>query len=141
MADSTNPTDSSSSPAATTPRVTGIGGVFFKCKDPDKVKAWYKTHLGFDVSPWGTNFDWRDEADPTKTGSTAWSPFPETSKYFEPSAKEFMINYIVNDLAALVEQLKKDGVTIVDNIEDSDFGKFIHIMDIEGNKLQLWEPK
>jgi predicted enzyme related to lactoylglutathione lyase len=122
-------------------KVTGIGGVFFKCKDPKAVKEWYKTHLGFEISPYGANFEWREDADPNKKGSTAWSPFAETTKYFEPSAKDFMINYRVNNLEALVEQLKADGVTIVDKIEDSDYGKFVHIMDPEGNKVELWEPK
>ena len=122
-------------------KVTGIGGIFFKCKDPKQMNEWYKTHLGFDTKPWGTNFEWRDDANPDKKGSTAWSTFPETTKYFEPSAKEFMVNYRVDDIEALVEQLKTEGVTIVDQIEDSDFGKFVHILDPEGNKLQLWEPK
>ncbi len=122
-------------------KVTGIGGIFFKCKDPKQMNEWYKTHLSFDTKPWGTNFEWRDDANPDKKGSTAWSTFPETTKYFEPSAKEFMVNYRVDDIEALVEQLKTEGVTIVDQIEDSDFGKFVHIMDPEGNKLQLWEPK
>ena len=79
--------------------------------------------------------------DPTKEGSTAWNPFPETTKYFEPSQKDFMINYRVENMEALVEELQKEGVTVVDKIEDSDYGKFVHIMDLEGNKIQLWEPK
>jgi catechol 2,3-dioxygenase-like lactoylglutathione lyase family enzyme len=122
-------------------KVTGIGGIFFKCKDPNKINEWYKTNLGFDVQPWGANFEWREDADPAKKGSTAWSTFPETSKYFDPSAKDFMVNYRVDNIEALVEQLKNAGVTIVDKVEDSDFGKFVHIMDPEGNKIQLWEPK
>ncbi len=97
-------------------KVTGIGGIFFKCKDPKKVNEWYKTHLGFDTSPYGTTFEWRQEDDSTKKGSTQWSPFSETTKYFEPSTKEFMINYRVENLEALVEQLKPEGVTIVDKI-------------------------
>ncbi len=122
-------------------KVTGIGGVFFKCKDPNAVKEWYKTHLGLDAGPYGANFEWREDADPTKKGSTAWNPFAEKTKYFEPSAKDFMINYRVENLEALVESLKKEGVTIVDKIESYDYGKFVHIMDLEGNKIQLWEPK
>jgi predicted enzyme related to lactoylglutathione lyase len=122
-------------------KATGIGGIFFKCKDPNKMRDWYKTHLGFDTTPYGANFEWRDAADSTKKGSTAWSPFAETTKYFEPSTKDFMINYRVENLEALVEQLKNEGVTIVDKIEDSDYGKFVHIMDVEGNKVELWEPK
>ena len=122
-------------------KVTGIGGVFFKCKDPKKVREWYKTHLGFETTDYGANFEWREEGDSTKKGSTAWSPFPETTKYFEPSTRDFMINYRVENLEALVAQLKTEGVTIVDSIQDSDYGKFVHILDLEGNKVELWEPK
>ena len=121
-------------------KITGIGGVFFKCKDPKAVNEWYKTTLGMDVGPYGANFEWRDAEDPKKTGSTAWNTFPENTKYFEPSTKDFMINYRVDDLEALVEKLKKEGVTIVDKIETYDYGKFVHIVDVEGNKVQLWEP-
>jgi len=136
MEDSNN----SNSQTGAAGKVTGIGGIFFKCKDPNKMKEWYKTNLGFDTQPWGVNFEWREDADPTKKGSTAWSPFAETTKYFEPSTKDFMVNYRVDNLEALVEQLKNAGVTIVDKIEASDFGKFVHIIDLEGNKIQLWEP-
>lgn len=122
-------------------RVTGIGGIFFKCKDPKNLKEWYKTHLGLNTNDYGATFEWRDEADSMKTGSTTWSPFAETTKYFEPSKREFMINYRVADLEALVEELKKEGVTILDNIETYDYGKFVHILDGEGNKVELWEPK
>ena len=121
-------------------RVTGIGGIFFKCKDPKKMNEWYKTHLGFDPSPYGTKFDWQQEADPTKKGYTLWSPFPENTPYFEPSQKDFMINYRVENIEALVEALKQEGVTVLDNIETHDYGKFVHILDIEGNKIELWEP-
>ena len=121
-------------------KVTGIGGIFFKCKDPNKMKEWYKTHLGLDTNDYGANFEWRQADDPSKKGSTVWSPFAETTKYFEPSAKDFMINYRVENLEALVEQLKNEGVTIVDNIETYDYGKFVHIIDVEGNKVELWEP-
>ena len=121
-------------------KVTGIGGIFFKSQDPEKMRDWYSKHLGLDNSPYGTNFEWVQREDSTKKGSTVWSPFKETTKYFEPSTKEFMINYIVEDLEALVEQLKTEGVTIVDEIEASDFGKFVHIIDLEGNKIQLWQP-
>ena len=88
-------------------KVTGIGGIFFKCKDPKKMKEWYKTHLGLNTTDYGVTFEWRQAEDPTKKGSTQWSPFAETTKYFEPSAKDFMINYRVADLEALVEELKK----------------------------------
>ena len=121
-------------------RVTGIGGVFFKCKDPEKIKEWYKTHLGFEVTPYGVKFEWKDPENPSKTGSTVWSPFPETSKYFAPSEKDFMFNYRVDNLEGLVEELKKEGVVILDKMETYEYGKFIHIMDPEGNKIELWEP-
>ncbi len=121
-------------------KVTGIGGIFFKCKDPKAINEWYKTHLGFDTSPYGTSFKWREDKDSTKEGLTQWNPFSEKTKYFDPSTKDFMINYRVENLVGLVEQLKKEGVTIVDTIENTDYGKFVHIMDIEGNKIELWEP-
>lgn len=125
----------------TTPKkVTGIGGVFFKCKDPKKLKEWYQTNLGLNTNPYGASFEWYEAADSTKKGQTQWTLFPETTKYFEPSTKDFMINYRVENLQPLVEELKKNGVTIVDTIETYDFGKFVHILDAEGNKVQLWEP-
>ena len=121
-------------------KVTGIGGIFFKCKDPNKMKDWYKTHLGLDTDQYGTTFEWRQVADTTRKGFTQWSPFSETTKYFEPSEKDFMINYRVENLEALVDQLKNEGVTITDEIETFEYGKFVHIIDVEGNKIELWEP-
>ena len=121
-------------------RVTSIGGIFFKCKEPKKMREWYKTHLGFNTNQYGTVFEWFQGADSTKKGFTQWSPFSEKTKYFEPSTKEFMINYRVENLEALVGELKKEGVTVTDTIETASYGKFIHIMDIEGNKIELWEP-
>lgn len=121
-------------------KVTGIGGIFFKCKDPNKMKEWYKTHLGLNTDKYGTNFEWRQGADSSKKGFTQWSPFPENTKYFAPSTKDFMINYRVENLEALVEELKKEGVTIADTLETVSYGKFIHIIDPEGNKIELWEP-
>lgn len=121
-------------------KVTGIGGVFFKAKDPQKLNDWYKTHLGFDTNDYGVNFSWKEE-DSSKSGSTQWSAFADDTKYFEPSTKEFMINYRVHDLEALVVELEKEGVAILDKTEEFDYGKFIHILDIEGNKIELWEPK
>ncbi|MBK7183285.1 MAG: VOC family protein [Bacteroidetes bacterium] len=121
-------------------RVTGIGGIFFKCKDPKKMTAWYQKHLGFNTNPYGTTFDWYEGADSTKKAQTQWTPFAETTKYFEPSKKDFMINYRVENLVTLVDALKKEAVTIVDTIETYDYGKFVHILDAEGNKIQLWEP-
>lgn len=121
-------------------KVTGIGGIFFKCKDAKKISEWYKTHLGLNTTQYGASFEWRQEDDPAKKGTTQWSPFSETSKYFEPSTKDFMINYRVDNLDGLVEQLRAEGVTIVDKIESFDYGKFVHILDLEGNKIELWEP-
>ncbi len=121
-------------------RVTGIGGVFFKSQDPIKLKEWYKIHLGLDTDEYGTNFEWRQSADPSKQGFTQWSPFTDRTKYFEPSTKDFMINYRVENLEALVEELRKEGVIIVDQIEVFEYGKFVHILDLEGNKIELWEP-
>ena len=121
-------------------RVTSIGGIFFKCKDPKKMREWYQTHLGLNTNQYGAVFEWYQGADSTKKGFSQWSPFKETTKYFEPSTKEFMINYRVENLTALVDELKKEGVTITDTIQAVDYGKFVHIMDIEGNKIELWEP-
>ena len=122
-------------------KVTGIGGIFFKSKDPKAINEWYKTHLGFNTSPYGTSFECREMDDSTKKGVTQWNPFTENTKYFDPSTKDFMINYRVENLEALVEELKKENVTIVDKIESYDYGKFVHILDPEGNKIELWEPK
>jgi len=121
-------------------RVTGIGGIFFKCKDPQKIKAWYKKHLGLQTDSYGTNFEWRQAEDHQQKGFTQWSPFKEDTKFFEPAKRDFMINYRVENLEQLVATLKKEGVTILDDIESFEYGKFVHIADIEGNKIQLWEP-
>ena len=121
-------------------KVTGIGGIFFKCKDPKAIKEWYNKHLGLEAGPYGASFEWRQVDDPGKKGLTQWNVNTETAKNYEPSTKDFMINYRVENLEALVEELKKEGVTIVDKIESYDYGKFVHILDVEGNKIQLWEP-
>jgi predicted enzyme related to lactoylglutathione lyase len=121
-------------------RVTGIGGIFFKCKDPKKMNEWYNAHLGLNAGQYGASFEWYETPDSTKKATTQWTPFSETTKYFEPSSKDFMINYRVENLEALVEELKKEGVTVVDKIETYDYGKFVHILDPEGNKIELWEP-
>lgn len=120
-------------------RVTGIGGVFFKCKDPKKTTEWYQKHLGLDTNPYGATFEWYESPDSTKKAQTQWTPFAEDTKYFEPSQQDFMINYRVENLEALLVELKKEGVTIVDKMETYEYGKFIHILDGEGNKIQLWE--
>ena len=121
-------------------KVTGIGGIFFKCKDPEKVKEWYKTHLGLNTDKYGTSFESRQSGNPNQKEFLQWSPFPDSTEYFKPSEKEFMINYRVENLEKLVEELKTSDVTILDEIESYDYGKFVHIMDIEDNKIELWEP-
>ena len=123
-----------------TKRATGIGGIFFKCKDTKAMREWYKTHLGLNTNQYGAVFEWWQGADSTKKGFTQWSPFSEKTTYFKPSTKDFMINYRVENLPWLVDQLKKEGVTVTDTIETAEYGKFVHIMDIEGNKIELWEP-
>ena len=121
-------------------KVTGIGGIFFKCKDPIKMNEWYQKHLGLNTNTYGATFEWYETADGTKKAVTQWSPFKETTKYFEPSTNNFMINYRVDNLVELVEELKKEGVVIVDDIETVEYGKFVHVIDVEGNKVELWEP-
>jgi len=121
-------------------RVTGIGGIFFKCRDPKKMTEWYRQHLGLNTNPYGATFEWFEGADSSTKAQTQWSPFPESTDYFEPTARDFMINYRVENLEALVEVLKNEGVTVVDEIETYDYGKFVHILDAEGNKVELWEP-
>lgn len=120
-------------------RVTGIGGVFFKAENPEKLKEWYRTHLGIESETWGAVFNWGNEKGEEVTGSTAWSVFKPESKKFEPSAKSFMINYRVENMAYLLKSLKEEGLEILEAQEDKDFGSFAWIMDPEGNKIELWE--
>ncbi|RRB02033.1 VOC family protein [Larkinella rosea] len=120
-------------------KVTGIGGIFFKCDDPQKMKDWYAQHLGLPVNEYGTLFKWRDSDDPSKEGTTVWGAFDKSTSYFEPSKKDFMINYRVENLEGLVEELKSNGVTILDEIAVYDYGKFVHVLDPEGNRVELWE--
>jgi predicted enzyme related to lactoylglutathione lyase len=121
-------------------KVTGIGGIFFKCQDPKKLREWYHTNLGLNTNQYGAVFEWYQGADSSKKGYLQWSPFGEKTKYFEPSTKDFMINYRVENLQALVAELKKNGVTIVDTVQTVEYGKFVHILDVENNKVELWEP-
>lgn len=122
-------------------KVTGLGGVFFKSEHPKAMNEWYAQNLGLATTDYGATFEWRQAEDPSRTGTTAWCVFPQDTKYFNPSSKPFMINYRVADIVALVEQLKKDNVTVVDEIAEYDYGKFVHILDPEGNIIELWEPK
>lgn len=122
-------------------RVTGIGGIFFKSKNPTKIKEWYQKHLGIQTDEYGSTFEWRLADEKEKKGFTQWSPMKDNTDYLNPSKRDFMINYRVENLESLVEALKKEGVTILDEIETFDYGKFVHILDNEENKIELWEPK
>ena len=133
--------DNSNSAADTTPKVTGIGGIFFFSDNPQETKDWYAKNLGFEMSAWGTaGFESRNLNNPDEIESLQWSPFKKGDEYFSPSKKDFMINYRVQNIEGLIEKLKENGVTIIDEIATYDYGKFIHIMDAEGNKIELWEP-
>ncbi len=122
-------------------KVVGIGGVFFKAKDPNALRAWYQTHLGLDVQPWGgAAFRWREMQMPDRDAATVWSPFPDSTTYFAPSLAPFMINYVVTDLASVLAELRQNGCTVDDRVEESDYGTFGWVTDCEGNKLELWEP-
>lgn len=122
-------------------RVTGIGGIFFKARDPDALRAWYGKHLGIDVQPWGgAAFVWADESGKPAGGTTIWNINSSDSDYFAPSVATFMINYRVEDLHVLVALLKKEGCNVQPKIEESEYGKFAWVIDPEGNKVELWEP-
>jgi predicted enzyme related to lactoylglutathione lyase len=134
MEDPKNQTDN-------TPKVTGIGGIFFFSDNPKETKEWYAKNLGLDINDWGgSSFESRDINKPEEINSLQWTLFKKGSDYFAPSKKEFMINYRVQNIEALVTKLKGNGVTVLDNIETYEYGKFVHIMDTEGNKIELWEP-
>ncbi len=121
-------------------RVTGIGGVFFKSRNPERLKEWYAKHLGLPINQWGCSFEYDPQAENAKKTSLQWSPFSDDTKYFDPSEKPFMINYTVSDLEHLVHVLEAEGVEILGEISVYDYGKFAHIMDCDGNKIELWEP-
>lgn len=122
-------------------RVTGIGGIFFRAKDPVALRAWYQRHLGIDVQDWGgTAFTWTDDAGNPTGGMTVWSVAAADSKQFAPSTSSFMVNYRVDDLAGLLEALRDEGCHVLDGTDDSEFGKFGWVMDPEGNKVELWQP-
>lgn len=122
-------------------RVTGIGGIFFKANDAPALQAWYKRHLGIDVQPWGgAAFPWTDAEGNAVAGTTAWLIAPKESKQFDPSSAPFMVNYRVEDLRALVDALKEEGCTVLEKIDESEYGAFAWVIDPEGNKVELWEP-
>ncbi|WP_028980870.1 VOC family protein [Sporocytophaga myxococcoides] len=124
----------------TTPKVTGIGGIFFFSDNPKDTREWYAKNLGLEVNEWGSTFESRNVNRPDEINQLQWTPFKNGSGYFAPSKKEFMINYRVQNIEGLVEKLRENDVTILDEISTFEYGKFIHIMDSDGNKIELWEP-
>lgn len=142
MEDQKEQTANSSSSENITPKVTGIGGIFFFSDNLEKTREWYAKNLGLEINDWGSSsFESRNIDKPEEVNSLQWTPFKKGSDYFAPSRKEFMINYRVQNIEGLITKLKENGVTILDDIVTYDFGKFLHIMDDEGNKIELWEPK
>jgi len=121
-------------------RVTGVGGIFFKSKNPSETRDWYKNHLGFVTNEYGSLFEFREGANPDKVGYTQWSPFKDDTEYFQPSEKEFMLNFRVADMDKLIPALKAEGIQIIGEVQEFEYGKFAHIMDLDGNKIELWEP-
>lgn len=122
-------------------RVVGIGGVFFKAKDPEALRAWYAKHLGLEFDAYGSvAFQCPDGEEERKAAQTVWSLFPSDTKYFDPSSAPFMINYRVENLAGLLDQLRSEGVTVDEGMQEYEYGKFGHVMDPEGNRIELWEP-
>ena len=122
-------------------RVTGIGGIFFKAKDPSALRAWYQQHLGIDVQEWGgTAFTWTDDSGKPTKGTTVWSVSGTDGDTFAPGTSSFMVNYRVADLAGLLQALRREGCNVLDKTEDSEYGKFGWVIDPEGNKVELWQP-
>jgi predicted enzyme related to lactoylglutathione lyase len=121
-------------------KVTGIGGIFFKTEDPKAMREWYSEHLGLVTNEYGSLFEFRDSEDPGKKAYLQWSPFAKDSDYMEPSKKDFMINFRVENIEAMVKELKKAGIRVLDEIEEFEYGKFVHILDPEDHKIELWEP-
>ncbi len=120
-------------------RVTGIGGIFFKSRDPGALGAWYRTHLGLDVGDWGgAIFKWG--GDGSEPGITTWCPFSADTNRLEPSTASFMLNFRVDDLDALLAALREEGCNVIDKTEASEYGNFGWVLDPEGNKIELWEP-
>jgi predicted enzyme related to lactoylglutathione lyase len=121
------------------PRVTGVGGIFFCASNVEETKQWYSKNLGIETNEYGSSFESRDINNSEEINTLQWTPFKKDTEYFQPSNKEFMINYRVQNIEAIVEKLKQNGVTILDELVTYDYGKFIHIMDNDGNKIELWE--
>jgi predicted enzyme related to lactoylglutathione lyase len=123
-----------------TEKVTGIGGIFFRVRDPQRMSAWYREHLGICAKDGHADFVWREHERPNEIGRTVWSVFPADTDYFGPSRPAFMINYRVSNLDQMLAKLRLGGIT-VDKVEDYDYGRFAWITDPEGNRIELWEPK
>lgn len=122
-------------------RVTGIGGIFIKARDPQRMKDWYRKHLGIDIQEWGgTSFRWHTPERPEPEGMTVWSIFPPDTRYFDPSPAPFMVNYRVDDLHAVLAALRAEGCRVDDKVDESEFGKFGWVMDPEDNRIELWQP-
>jgi predicted enzyme related to lactoylglutathione lyase len=121
-------------------RVTGIGGVFFKARDPDALREWYRVHLGVPVTQWGAAFRWQSEDNPAGVGTTAWNIFKSDTDYFGPGPAPFMINFRVDDLDALLAALRAEGCNVEDKTDDSEYGKFGWVTDPEGTRIELWQP-
>ncbi|MGE5382708.1 MAG: VOC family protein [Omnitrophica WOR_2 bacterium] len=120
-------------------RVTGFGGIFIKYNDPERIKQWYAEFLGFNVDEYGTSFEWRKSSNPEQKAYTLWAPFSQASEYFKPSDKEIMLNFRVDNLDAILSKLAQKGIYQLNSIEETDYGRFAHIVDPEGFKLELWE--
>jgi catechol 2,3-dioxygenase-like lactoylglutathione lyase family enzyme len=122
-------------------RVIGLGGVFFKAKDPKALYEWYRKHLGIEGSP-GTGAMWNAADDPEIPVFNVWSIFPQDTKYFDPSRSSFMFNFRVDDLDGLLKALREEGVQVDEKVERHEYGNFGWIQDPEGNRIELWEmPK
>lgn len=122
-------------------KVSGIAGVFFKSNNPGELNKWYQENLGLPKGPYGSRYEWQENhGDSTRMGSLQWSTMSDKGNYFLPSTKDFMINYRVENLDKLVAQLQKDSIPLLDTIAIYPYGKFVHLLDIEGNKIELFEP-
>ena len=122
-------------------RVTGIGGIFIKSANPQRLREWYREHLGIEFEEWGgLAFSWKSDDNPSGTGTTVWNVFDGASNYFEPGRSSFMVNYRVADLRGLIAALRAEGCQVMDKVDESEYGKFDWVVDPDGNKVELWEP-
>lgn len=135
-----NETTSTPLPNYPTPKVNGIGGIFFFSDNPEKTREWYSQNLGLETNEYGSSFESRNAHNPEEINALQWCPFKKGSEYFAPSKKEFMINYRVQNIEGLVTKLKEKGTILLDSITTFEYGKFVHLLDPDGNKIELWEP-